>query len=182
MSSFQKSTIITAHDEESGEAITRVVKIPALPVSFERNSDLSALSWDALDEGLPLSEIRKRYDELTAKPRIDPIFVLLTVGLANASFCRLFGGDWIAMGIVFTSDARGFRRQTAYAGTRREPLPDLHHLGFHGVAVRLGSPEVRLLGGNGARDERPVPRTGSTAHQRRDRHRRGAHSDRVQPP
>ena len=103
LSSFQKSTIITAHDEESGEAITRVVKIPALPVSFERNSDLSALSWDALDEGLPLSEIRKRYDELTAKPRIDPIFVLLTVGLANASFCRLFGGDWIAMGIVFTS-------------------------------------------------------------------------------
>ena len=90
LSSFQKSTIITAHDEESGEAITRVVKIPALPVSFERNSDLSALSWDALDEGLPLSEIRKRYDELTAKPRIDPIFVLLTVGLANASFCRLF--------------------------------------------------------------------------------------------
>ena len=108
LSSFQKSTIITAHDEESGEAITRVVKIPALPVSFERNSDLSALSWDALDEGLPLSEIRKRYDELTAKPRIDPIFVLLTVGLANASFCRLFGGDWIAMGIVFTSTLVGF--------------------------------------------------------------------------
>ena len=90
LSSFQKSTIITAHDEESGEAITRVVKIPAL------------------DEGLPLSEIRKRYDELTAKPRIDPIFVLLTVGLANASFCRLFGGDWIAMGIVFTSTLVGF--------------------------------------------------------------------------
>ena len=70
LSSFQKSTIITAHDEESGEAITRVVKIPALPISFERNSDLSALSWDALDERLPLSEIRRRYDELTAKPRM----------------------------------------------------------------------------------------------------------------
>ena len=51
LSSFRKSTIITAHDEESGEAITRVVKIPALPVSFERNSDLSALSWDALTKG-----------------------------------------------------------------------------------------------------------------------------------
>ena len=84
------------------------MKIPALPVSFERNSDLSALSWDALDERLPLSEIRRRYDELTAKPRIDPIFVLLTVGLANASFCRLFGGDWIAMSIVFTSTLVGF--------------------------------------------------------------------------
>lgn len=108
LSSFQRSTILTARDPESGEAFTRVVKIPALPISFERNSDLSALSWDAYDEKLPLAEIRSRYAELIAKPRIDPIFVLLTVGLANASFCRLFGGDWTAMGIVFTSTLVGF--------------------------------------------------------------------------
>ena len=112
LSSFQKSTIITAHDEESGdatgEAVTRVVKIPALPISFERNSDLSALSWDALDDRLPLDEIRRRYGELIDKPRIDPIFVLVTVGLANASFCRLFGGDWTAAGIVFTATLVGF--------------------------------------------------------------------------
>ena len=108
LSSFQKSTIITAHDNESGEAVTRVVKIPALPVSFERNSDLSALSWDAVDEALPLGEIRRRYGELIAKPRIDPIFVLITVGMANASFCRLFGGDWTAVSIVFTATLVGF--------------------------------------------------------------------------
>lgn len=108
LSSFQRSTIVTAHDPESGEAVTRVVKIPALPISFERNSDLSALSWDALDERLPLAEIRARYEQLISKPRIDPIFVLLTVGLANASFCRLFGGDWTAMSIVFTSTLVGF--------------------------------------------------------------------------
>ena len=108
LSSFQKSTILTARDEKSGEVVTRVVRIPALPVSFERNSDLSALSWDALDERLPLEEIRRRFGGLTAKPRIDPIFVLLTVGLANASFCRLFGGDWTAVGIVFTATLVGF--------------------------------------------------------------------------
>ena len=98
LSSFQKSTILTV----------RVVKIPALPISFERNSDLSALSWDALDDRLPLDEIRRRYGELIDKPRIDPIFVLVTVGLANASFCRLFGGDWTAAGIVFTATLVGF--------------------------------------------------------------------------
>lgn len=108
LSSFNKSIIITARDLESGEAITRVVGIPPLPISFERNSDLSALSWDAVDDGLTLAQIRSRFEELTAKPRIDPIFVLLTVGLANASFCRLFGGDWAAMGIVFTSTLVGF--------------------------------------------------------------------------
>ncbi|WP_300797626.1 threonine/serine exporter family protein [uncultured Alistipes sp.] len=108
LSSFQRSTILTVRDEASGEAVTRVVRIPALPVSFERNSDLSALSWDALDEELPLDEVRRRFRELIDKPRMDPVFVLLTVGLANASFCRLFGGDWTAVGIVFTATLVGF--------------------------------------------------------------------------
>ena len=118
LSSFQKSIIITVHDERSGEVVTRVVKIPALPISFERNSDLSALSWDAVDEHLSLTDLRDRYGELIAKPRMDPIFVLLTVGLANASFCRLFGGDWTAVGIVFTATLVGFavkQRMQAHA-------------------------------------------------------------------
>ena len=34
--------------------------------------------------------------------------MLLPVGLANASFCRLFGGDWTAVGIVFTATLVGF--------------------------------------------------------------------------
>lgn len=107
LSAFQKSIVMTAHDDSTGENITRVVGIPALPISFERNSDLSALSWEAVDEHLSLDEIRARYERLITKPSIDPIFVLLTVGLANASFCRLFGGDWTAMSIVFTSTLVG---------------------------------------------------------------------------
>lgn len=117
LSSFQKSTILTVLDPESGEAVTRVAAIPALPISFERNSDLSALSWDALDEGLSLDEIRRRYYALMEKPRMDPVFTLIVVGLANASFCRLFGGDWTAAGIVFTATLAGFavkQRMTAH--------------------------------------------------------------------
>ena len=108
LSAFQKSIVMTAHDDSTGENITRVVGIPALPISFERNSDLSALSWEAVDKQLTLDEVRSRYERLISKPSIDPIFVLLTVGLANASFCRLFGGDWTAMSIVFTSTLVGF--------------------------------------------------------------------------
>ena len=118
LSSFQKSTILTVLDTVSGESATRVVAIPSLPISFERNSDLSALSWDALDEGLSLDEIRSRYRTLVDKPRMDPIFTLVVVGLANASFCKLFGGDWTAVGIVFTSTLVGFsarQRMQAHA-------------------------------------------------------------------
>lgn len=82
--------------------------IPPLPISFELNSELSALSWDACDLRLSLAEIRRRYDEIVARPRLDPIFTLILVGLANASFCRLFGGEWCAVGIVFTATLLGF--------------------------------------------------------------------------
>ena len=127
LSSFQKSTILTVRDDATGEAITRVVKIPALPISFERNSDLSALSWDALDDRLPLGEIRRRYGELIDKPRIDPIFVLVTVGLANASFCRLFGGDWTAAGIVFTATLEFLK-----LGSDHSVFSGITHSVFHG--------------------------------------------------
>lgn len=47
-----------------------------------------------------------------------PIFTLVVVGLANASFCKLFGGDWTAVGIVFTATLVGFavkQRMQAHA-------------------------------------------------------------------
>lgn len=114
LSSFQRSTIVTAHDPESGEAVTRVVKIPALPISFERNSDLSALSWDALDERLPLAEIRARYEQLISKPRIALLaavghalrYCLMNyadVDIASASLCASItiglGSLWLGQGI-----------------------------------------------------------------------------------
>lgn len=117
LSSFQRSIIITAIEQESRETLTRVMEVPALPISFEHNSDLSTLSWDAVDCHLSLDTIKERYQQLLAKPHIDPIFVLVTVALANAAFCRLFGGDIIACSIVFTSTLAGFatkQRMTAH--------------------------------------------------------------------
>ena len=108
MSTFQKNAIVSVTDIEDEMHITRVVPIPNLPISFQLNSDLSTLSWEATDEGLTLDDIRNRYDIAITKKRLHPNFVTLGVGLANASFCRLFGGDVIAMAIVFVSTVIGF--------------------------------------------------------------------------
>ncbi|MDE6269853.1 MAG: threonine/serine exporter family protein [Muribaculaceae bacterium] len=102
------SITISVTDKSNGDSVTRVVAVPALPISFERNSDLSSLSWDAVDRKMTFEEIREDFRRKISKPRIDPIFTLLIVAIANASFCRLFGGDWVAMGIVFTSTLVGF--------------------------------------------------------------------------
>ncbi len=60
------------------------------------------------DEHLTLDELREQYEQILAAPRTHPLFVLILVGLANASFCRLFGGDLPAMGIVFWATVVGF--------------------------------------------------------------------------
>ena len=107
-STFQKSTILSVRDDSSREVLTQVAAIPHLPISFQRNADLGTLSWEALDEGLSLEAIKERFARAKSKAPIPPHLVLATVGLANASFCRLFGGDWTAVGLVFLSTLLGF--------------------------------------------------------------------------
>lgn len=118
ISTFQKTAIITVRDDGGRAAHTEVVDIPALPISFELNSDLSALSWQAFDEHLALGELRRRYSCIVSKPRIDPMFVLILTGLANGAFCRLFGGDWNAVGIVLSSTLIGMfaKQRMQHAG------------------------------------------------------------------
>lgn len=107
MTTFQKTIVLTIYEEEEDEVYTEVIDIPAYPISFELNADLSSLSWEAVDKHLPLEAIREKYDRIIAKPKIDPIFVLFVASFANASFCKLFGGDWTAVGIVFSATAIG---------------------------------------------------------------------------
>ena len=108
ISTFQKTIILTIIDNETQQTFSEVIEIPALPISFEHNSELSALSWEAVDKQLPFEEIRRKYTEIISAPKMSPLFVLMLVGLANASFCRLFGGDWMSMAIVFSATIAGF--------------------------------------------------------------------------
>ena len=79
--------------------------------TFQRTSILTVR-----EEGNP--QVVTQVVEIPHLPRMDPMFVLMVVGLANASFCKLFNGDWVAVGIVFTSTLAGFsaRQQLTKAG------------------------------------------------------------------
>ena len=105
---FQKNIILTSRDLEHQLSHSEVIDIPSYPISFEYNSELSGLSWEAYDKKLSFEEIKEKYYTIKNSPRLHPLFVLLLVGFANASFCRLFGGDWVSMGIVFSSTITGF--------------------------------------------------------------------------
>lgn len=104
---FHKNIILTIIDKETHEVRNEVIDIPGHPISFEHNSELSALSWETLDKQLSLEELTTKYKKIVSAPMIHPLFVLLLVGFANASFCKLFGGDITSMGIVFSATITG---------------------------------------------------------------------------
>jgi len=118
LSVFQKNITLTAFDKDTHEHYNEVADIPVLPISFERNALLSALSWEVYDRHLTLVSLKRKYKHIVSRPFMHPFFVLVMTAFANMSFCRLFGGDWLSMGIVFSATLTGMflKQQMAGAG------------------------------------------------------------------
>lgn len=95
-------------DPADGEIVTIVEPVPPSPISFNVNTGLSLLSWQVADDGLPLEEAKRRFDAIVGSDRQSRWLVLFLAAAANSSFCRLFGGDLIAMGVVFVATAAGY--------------------------------------------------------------------------
>lgn len=106
---FQKSFTMTISDI-SNNSIGRTYVKKQLPahVSFTIVNDLSALSWEAYDTDIELSQVIDKYHEVLKKAHTSNGAVIICASIANAAFCRLFGGDWLAMAIVFISTLIAF--------------------------------------------------------------------------
>ena len=99
---------ITVHGDTCG-AFTSIVTIRDRPVDFALNAALSQLSWDIADGKIGFQHAHSRFESILRSNRnISKWAELLLVSLANASFCRLFGGDGVAMAIVFAATMAGY--------------------------------------------------------------------------
>lgn len=122
----QKNLVLTIiGDERNGELYNEVVEIPTLPISFSHNAELSSLSWQVYDCGMSLEDLWREYDRIISEPRMDKMKVMALAALANASFCRLFGGDWISMGIVLLATMAG-----VYVRNRMQAAGISHYIVF----------------------------------------------------
>lgn len=109
MTIFQRTiTMSVIRDNDDTVRRTSVRKIRMQAINFQIISRLSALSWEVYDEHLPFRELCSRYEKIMAEPRYSRWAVLGLVACANAAFCRLFGGDLPAMGLVFIATAVAF--------------------------------------------------------------------------
>lgn len=101
---------ITVTDPEGDDLFTAIDAVPHCPVSFSLNTRLSRLSWEIADGHLSYRETLDRFEKIESN-RAGGLSLpteLLLVACANASFCRLFGGDITAMAIVAVATIAGY--------------------------------------------------------------------------
>ena len=82
---MQNNLLVNVRDTDSREVYNEMASIPAFPISFELNAELSALSWDAHDQHLSLPTLRERYAEIIAHPKMDPFCTLFLAAFANGT-------------------------------------------------------------------------------------------------
>lgn len=93
---------------DHSDSYTYIIATRPMPISFDINTRLSRLSWSMADERISFSDAKQRFSEIVSTPGADKNLVLVLASCANAAFCRLFTGDWAAVGIVFLSTLAGF--------------------------------------------------------------------------
>lgn len=99
---------LTVSDPSTGEIFTSIGTIIDRPINYDLNTRLSRLSWDIADGKVGIVEGMGSFKEIVSSAGNSPVITLLLASVANASFCRLFGGDTVAMAVVFIATMAGF--------------------------------------------------------------------------
>lgn len=95
-------------DTSDDELVTMIAPVTNGAISFNINTMLSQLSWDVHDRKLSLARAEEEFHRIVSSDNQRPWVVLLLASVANAAFCRLFGGDFAAMAIVFIATMAGY--------------------------------------------------------------------------
>lgn len=138
--------------DNAADAYVVMRKTAACGISFNLNAKLSRLSWEIADQGLDFAGAEQRFNDIKQTKPTDKWEVLLLASLANASFCRLFGGDLTAMVIVFVSTLAGYRLKQIMLEDKRDVRLTFLCASFFSASISAGghvfgigsTPEIAL--------------------------------------
>ena len=99
----------TIWNKERNESFSIVRRNHKSVISFDINTQMSKLSWDIAEGRCTFSQAQATFERIKQTQPANPSMDLLLASLANASFCRLFGGDLISMLLVFISTLCGYK-------------------------------------------------------------------------
>jgi uncharacterized membrane protein YjjP (DUF1212 family) len=110
----QRALMLTIIEKDQQHFFSRMKRISPHGVNFRIVSGISHLSWNVMEENWTVEQISEELQRLKALPHYPRLVVLGLVGLAGASFCRIFGGGYIEMVVAFLATVAGlFIRQEA---------------------------------------------------------------------
>ena len=102
------NVLSTLWDKNREHSYTCISPLAHAGINFDTITRLSRLSDQVFTEDVSLDEANAQLQEIKKIPRLSNWIVLLLAAAANAAFCRLFKGDWPAIGIVFVATLCGF--------------------------------------------------------------------------
>ena len=106
--------LLAVWDKEHSHSYCQVGKTQTGGVNLNTVSRLSRLSHAvAGSDGMSVDEARQAMDRILCQPRIGKWVVIVLTSVANLSFCELFGGDWLAMSVVFAATFAGYTLKEA---------------------------------------------------------------------
>ena len=85
--------VLTVQDKATGEKETIVRTIPHHGVNFSAISDISILSWEAVEKKLPIEEIEEQVATIKAKPHYNMYVMWFFVSVAGGSLAYVFGKE-----------------------------------------------------------------------------------------
>lgn len=138
--------------EKEENAAIAIRKTAGCGISFNLNALLSRLSWEVADNHLDFDTTIERFEKIRKTRPTGKWEVLFLTSLANASFCRLFGGDALAMLIVFLSTVAGYRLKQIMLEDKRDIRLTFLCASFFSAALSAGgqifgishTPEIAL--------------------------------------
>lgn len=109
-----RALMLTISDEKEDHFFNSLKRTSVHGVNFRVVSGISRMSWRIIEEKWTLKQIRTELDRLIGLPHYNRLLILTFVSLAGASFCRIFGGDYLELGVTFIATFAGlFIRQEA---------------------------------------------------------------------
>jgi len=104
---FHHFSLNIVDKEDNSIYRTYIIPNQHIYLNFKLILDLSALSWAIYDKKYDLELSKKLFKKFTNQKKYSYFNNLILVSLANACFCRLFGGDFMGGVFVFLGTSVG---------------------------------------------------------------------------
>lgn len=114
-------------------------------VNFKLLSGISRLSWQVVEDNLTVNQINDQLARLVALPHYSRWFLLILVGLAGSSFCRVNGGEAPDMVATFIATVIGLFVRQEFVRMRFNAYMGVYFGAF--IASLIAGTAVKFGGG-----------------------------------